>query len=259
MIPFSCAKLLKTIDFRVLMTIPMGWKENALYTYKNHPRYIYIMHHGLQEGNDRPREILTWGNSYLLGELASMKGKVPSNRTFTPFHLPIFPRKSSFSSSSVYTEPSGCSRGKLPIAIIQGALSPTKRDLKELETIMQVSEGELQIKVLTRHPPYAKWLSNEDPCRVQWLQSLNMTAFHEAFQDAAFLLAGMSPLTGQHYFKGHPSSNIAYALHFGLQVIGHEAISVEYTALKGKGFWHNGSQASIAMATQQAIAAWQSI
>lgn len=322
------------VDVHVLVTIPLGWKERLLQPLKNHPQYVFILHHadppspvtiavagqssviGTIEGASRDgdrgigsvRDILTWDNSFLAGELASVsrRGLVPSHRTFTPSFMPIAARHphpssdltiSSFADknnklvhlSLACSASTGTSSGKnilpmlvpVPIAIIQGSLS-SRRDLSELLAVLQAAGSDMHIKILTRHDPIDTWLRHSR-WHVEWLQDLNMTAYHEAFQEASFLIAGMNPITHPDYFRGHPSSNIAYAVHYGLQIIGHQAIRAEYLALSDipsltvgdadtttltnafeglegeseSGFWHDGSSESIAAATRRAVTAWQ--
>ena len=305
----SSDKFFKTaqIHIRVLITIPLGWKEQSLRSLQHHPQYIFILHHadppfplrtGLALGQDvsqnvnaPSRDILTWNNSYLAGELASVRGHFPADRAFTPSCLPIAARRPPFSISSPNTDNDksflhllSCTGGA-PIAVIQGGIGG-KRDLYEIEAVMTAASTDLRmhIKVLTRHDPIRHWMENTK-WHIEWLQHLNMTAYHEAFQEASFLIAGMNPSAHPDYFHGHPSSNIAYAIHYGLSIIGHQAIEAEYLALSAesstliynsrpvpgggrgvcggrvtlqkKGFWHDGSVDSITAATRQAIAAWQ--
>ena len=48
--------------------------------------------------------------------------------------------------------------------------------------------------------------------------------YHGEFAEAAFLLPLITPSKQPSYFNGNPSSGIAYAVHFGLRLIGHRAI-----------------------------------
>jgi hypothetical protein len=285
----------KQYNARVVVTVPLGWREEILCPLKNNPMYVFIVHHAEVSSNTTAmcngvsREIIQWKNSYVAGQLVYLRSRYLHLNDFTPHALSIHPYPSALStrgsasneivpapatphlpahtstgvstSSSTYRTSPYC-HGKVPVAIVQGEISG-RRDLSEIESILKAGGQEIYVKVLTRSPPLINWVRRET-WRGEWIQNANMTAFHKAFQGAAFLVAGMSPNLKQNYFKGHPSSNIAYALHFGLQIIGHEAIPLEYLALntpfpggEPAGFWHNGSTASIVDATVEAITAWR--
>mmetsp|Transcript_10291 Transcript_10291/g.19170 ORF Transcript_10291/g.19170 Transcript_10291/m.19170 type:complete len:412 (-) Transcript_10291:250-1485(-) len=264
-------------DARVLVTVSLGWKEDRLCPLKNHPNFAFIIHHAEVSPNTTAscngvsREIIQWKNSYVAGEMASLRGKFLSLNDFTPSAQAISPYplyrqsaylKPSLSMMTSSTRPSPICIGKLPVAIVQGEIS-NRRDLSEIKAVLEAGGKNIYAKVLTRSPPLDSFVKRST-WKGKWIKNANMTRFHRAFQGAAFLVAGMSPDLKQDYFRGHPSSNIAYAMHFGLQIIGHEAIPQEYLALQKKfeggepaGFWHDGSPASIADATARAIAAWR--
>lgn len=275
-------------DARVVVTIPLGWKEQSLCPLKNHPKFVFIIHHAehavvaSSKCNGVFREIVCWSNSFVAGELASLRELYPPPclpKTFTPSFLPIAahthtrPSSSSTSTSPLTRVPlfsrqlAPC-HGSVPRAILFGDLS-VRRDLAEIDWVLRTGGRELHVTVLTRHEERREWTSRASWAG-QWIRAANMTAFHEAFQGAAFLLAGMSPHSSQSYFGGHPSSNIAYAMHFGLQIIGHEAIPREYEAVLRRerereraraeeevGFWHDGSREGVGAATLRAIASWR--
>jgi hypothetical protein len=87
---------------------------------------------------------------------------------------------------------------------------------------------------------------------------LNATSYHDQFLDAAFLLPLISPSkkTTAHYFKGHPTSSIAYASHFNISVVGHYQIGREYDLeLAGvAGYYHNGDRHDFSEKVKRAIA-----
>jgi hypothetical protein len=295
----------KRFDARVVVTTPLGGKENMFCPLKNNPKYVFIVHHAesthnaTADCNNVNGDIVYWNNSYVAGELAYLRSK-HLNNLFTPSQMSISPypkivsrngssslaagttllnttlrsratpqshsnMSTSVNINSAYRNPVFCSDGNVPVVIVQGEISARRRDLSELQTILETGGLDIYVKVLTRSRPRLSWVKRET-WRGQWIQHANMTNYHKAFQGAAFLLAGMNPNVERqkYYFMGHPSSNIAYALHFGLQIIGHEAIPKEYLALntpfsggEPAGFWHNGSKSSIVNATVEAICAWR--
>lgn len=286
----------KAYDARVLVTIPHNYLEQNLCPLKNHPKFVFIHHHAeksarkVSKCNNIFREILHWDNSYVAGDQLVLRKQFPIHKLFTPSFLPISPYpsttllpKATSSSSTSSLLSTGVSisvtrmesalvqrvspycYGSIPTAIIQGSISD-RRDLSEIETILEAGKSEFKVKVLTKVPPLQKWMGKED-WQIEWFQMANMTYFHEAFQGAAFLIAGISPTSSTskltNYFSGHQSSNIAYALHFGLQIIGHEAIKREYLSLgsfpggEKVGYWHDGTISSMIDATKQATAEWR--
>ena len=249
------------VDIRVLLTTPLNLtKEKFIHPVKGDPRYMYIIHHAEAETRKESREILTWNNSYMAAELTALRSIFPPHRTFTPSAMAIAPRLPHSSTTSHVEQRSDNFQciGKKPVAIVQGAISK-KRDIAELKSVFHAGSEKWHVKVLTRSNPIKNLTSEEG---VQWKLKLDMIPYNEAFQTASFLIAGMSPQAEPHYFTGHPSSNIAYAIHFGLPIIGHEAIFSEYLALqriKSKlpvGYWHNGTEESIIATTKSAIDDW---
>ena len=285
-------------DARVVVTIPFSKKEQHLCPLKNHPKFVFIHHHAeasaqhVSKCNGVSREILKWNNSYVAGDQMFLRHIFPLEKLYTPSHMSISPAPlfmtettsqtlppppppsssqapslalSTMAYSAYHKRPPPLCVGHQPTAILQGEIS-RRRNLWELELIINASASDVHIKVLTRSPPLRNWTS-KSTWNGEWLRTANMTHFHESFQGAAFLLAGMSPQNSQtkaqNYFLGHQSSNIAYALHFGLQIIGHKAIKKHYVSLgefEGRepiGFWHDGSKTSIKETTLRAIASWK--
>ena len=253
------------IDIRVLITTPLlkqFWKEKYLLPLKNDSRYIYIFHHAEAETRLSKRDILSWNNSYMAADLESLKHVFPPERMFTPSAMAISPREPTTGTVRRKESPYNfyyCG-GEMPVAILQGAIM-RNRDIRELEAIFEAGKDKFHIKVLTRNPPISS-LVFPDKGKVEWFRRLNMTSFHEMFQTASFIIAGMNPQFKPDYFSGHPSSNIALSIHFGLPIIGHEAITKEYLAIKNHrsllsgGYWHDGNNASIAAVTRAAIHDW---
>ena len=220
-----------------------------------------IFHQTQRESDKGIKDIFTWKNSYISGELKSLKNIFPPERSFTPSALTISPRKNvPVSSIARHGFDAFQCDEKLPIAILPN--HQLKYDIVEIENILKAAKGKMILKVLASKKQLKK-LEFADNGKVEWLGELDMTAYHETFQNASFLIAGMNPdIKNPIYFSGNPSSTIAYAIHYGLPIIGHEAISHEYLALhKGEGglpvgYWHNGTSHNMITLTQEAIHDW---
>ena len=258
-----CNKFFKqyNIHLRVVVTVPLGRVEAIYGKIKNDSRFIFIIHHAEVESRQVKRDILTWNNSFMAAELASLTNVFPPDRTFTPSAMSISPQEGITASTYLHGTTLFRCTGIMPIGIVHGAISK-KRDMTELKTIFRAGRDRLHVKVLTTNLPSFNVASPEYG-KLEWIRKLNMTAYHEKFQTASFLIAGMTPESNPDYFSGHPSSNIAYAIHFGLPIIGHKAIFSEYLALHRHnktaipvGFWHNGSPASIRATTFRALRQW---
>jgi hypothetical protein len=78
------------------------------------------------------------------------------------------------------------------------------------------------------------WFFNDPSKRGFFLHNANETFYHESFQGAAFILplvpgaAGNDPMG---YLHNHPTSSIAYAVNFGLRVVGHEGVHSAYSSV----------------------------
>jgi hypothetical protein len=180
-----------------------------------------------------------WKNVYLATKSIYVRNN--SVNMFTPSVMPIRPINPD------------CNHA--PIAIVQGSLE--RRWLDEIVSILN-SKEDIKIRLLTRSDRRRYSWSIDKRCDFQ--HSLNMTRYHEAFLGAAFILPLIAPKNthfakSQSYYQGHPTSTIAYALNFGLRVIGHQDIHEAYqTDLNNsQGYWHNGSRESVINAVHNAL------
>jgi hypothetical protein len=142
-----------------------------------------------------------------------------------------------------------------PIFLVQGSLASNKRYIKELSWYLELENiYKFDVRIMTRdRKPNIKDTYN----RMHVHRSQSMLSFHESFLDGAFLLPLISPdfEPTRHYFQGHPTSNIAYASHFNLRVVGHRGIldSYKYELRNNIGYWHNGTIESAKIAAKHAI------
>ena len=75
---------------------------------------------------------------------------------------------------------------------------------------------------------------------MNYVRQANVTAFHESFLGAAFILP-LIPSAGEGdplgYLHNHPTSSIAYAVHFGLRIVGHRDVQDAYSFVL-QGYYH---------------------
>jgi hypothetical protein len=231
-------------DVRVTVTLPAASLTNnsksCLSMYKNDPRNFFILHQYKRHGI-----MGTWNNVIMASDSLFITNKVTHH--FTPHQMPINP-----------VLPDCRMKPKM---MVQGAL--TRRDIDELGMFCLLPRsGERDISIVvvsTESLPKNHACKNDS--RVEERLSLGMLEFHEAFLGASFLAALIKKAdTGDPmgYLDGHPSSNIAYAKHFNLRIIGHYKLSQAYVNALGPGkhHWHHGDMRSIKHTYEEAIQAF---
>jgi hypothetical protein len=227
------AKKFDLIVFVSTQNTPM----KCLQTYKNISQFLIVLHH--PEPTSHVSSIVHWNNVYAASE--NEKVLQLTSRHFTPSEMPL--------PSSI----PNCQ--KHPIFIVQGGLQPNRRNLEELSWYLELkSKYNFIVRIMTKNPNP----NMNDPFkRIEFHQLQTMIKFNEAFLDGAFLLPLISPEfePTKHYFQGHPTSNIAYASHFNLRVIGHRGIldSYKYELRNNIGYWHNGTKESAILAIENSL------
>jgi hypothetical protein len=93
------------------------------------------------------------------------------------------------------------------------------------------------------------------------MQMTSMTVFHESFMGMGFILPlipGAGGADPKGYLHNHPTSSIAYAVNFGMRIVGHKKVPVAYQEVLGNtrlGHYHNNSRESVIKAYTDALAA----
>ena len=232
-------------DLRVIVTSVVHADANfskCCAIYANNSRYMFIIHRP-HEGDQRAAA-LSWNNSFVASQAEANRRAIEKERLFTPHRMPLSP------------SPPDCSQR--PVAVVQGGMN--RRELIELEWLLRhTPKWNVTIRVLTKRE-----LSNKitKDGRIDFRRSLDMTEFHEAFLGASFILPLIMPGKGQssEYLQGHPTSTIAYSLHFGLRVIAHEVVFDAYRYdLQGQIIYlHEGNEVSFSFAMRRALEGFQS-
>jgi hypothetical protein len=237
----ECFDVVHDYDLWVLATVRM-YKEavDCLQRYANSSKFMFIVHHAEKGSQHEP--MLSWNNAYVCSNASTVRQLTP--RHFSPAVMP-FPRARA-----------AC--GLPPVFIVQGSLATGRRVLSELKWLLRMPpEYQFRVRILTRAWPEELGVEDHHG-RLEVLLDLNATRYHEQFLDAAFLLPLISPArrATAHYFKGHPTSSIAYASHFNISVIGHHQIAREYDMeLSGmQGYYHSGDRHDFAEKVRLALA-----
>ena len=216
-------------DLRVIVTSTSSNKKFMTCTlpYANNTRHIFVIHRP-QSPLQRPAA-LYWNNSYVASQSMANIRCIPPERLFTPSVMPIAPT------------PPDCS--KRPVAIVQGGIA-TRRVVTELIWLLKHTPTiNITIRILSRQDLPSVLPADDD--RIDFRKQLTMTEFHEAFLGAAFIMPLIFPGVNatESYLQGHPTSSVAYGLHFRLRFIGHHIVHTAYAAeMKGRlNYWHKGT------------------
>jgi hypothetical protein len=229
-----------TNEFALVVFVTQPISESfvkCLSNYQNNSKFLNIVHH--PESHSPLAQIVHWNNTYVASDNEKILNLTP--RHFSPSLMPL----------SVSTP--NCQKN--PIFIVQGGLESYRRNLEELKWYLDMSDKyKFTVRIMTRSP-YPNITDTYH--RIEHLQHQPMVKFHEGFLDGAVLLPLISPDFGptRHYFQGHPTSNIAYASHFNLRVVGHRGIlnSYKYELRNNIGYWHNGTKESAIVAAIKSV------
>jgi hypothetical protein len=240
-IPFMCP-LLDKFDLHIVVTLPVTSKipnltATCLIGYENNSKIAFVVHHA--EAGANTAAILHWTNVYVASKARSVVAKTP--RFFSPAGLIIPP------------VPPNCNAP--PVFVVQGSLQD-RRDIGELAHILSLPAGyNFTVKILCKKDlPFAALRT----ARVQHLRHLAFTPYHEKILGAAFMLPLISPTheSTANYFHGHPTSSVAYGVHYKLRFLGHAAVRDEYSLEMQPdvpGYWHNGTESGIHRAVGLAL------
>ena len=181
-------------------------------------------------------------------------------RTFTPSEMPV-----------KAVDPD-C--GAPPVFVVQGAL---ERRLKEQLAWVLLDGGSnggnneggnneggnkgVTLRILTRSSIEGLFSDEQRKRHVDYRQNMGMTEYAEAPLGAAFLLTLISPdvESTAHYFRGHPTSSIAYAVNYGLHVVGRRELRGAYAddlRCLGGHYHDRDTRESVAAAVRDAAAAF---
>eukprot|EP01035_Chromulina_nebulosa_P028360 gene28360-37422_t len=236
----SSMRLRMKYHLRVIVTLPKLY--NCMVPFANDSTHLMIIHH-----LDPPSSIthwhwklVGWSNVYIASNLREV-AKL-TDRHFTPSLLPL-PRGSPVHDS-------------VPVFIVQGDL--LRRDITELEWLLTERPAlNISVRILTRSalPPV---LSDMNDSRIDYRNNLNTTEFHEAFIGAHFMLPliGIGHNVTSRYLHLHPTSSIAFGVHFRLHFVMHEAVFHAYEEdLQGGPtlYLHDGSQEQAIIQFHRAI------
>jgi hypothetical protein len=239
-IPSRCPPLDK-FDLHIVVTLPPTFMvpditATCLMGYENNSKIAFVVHHA-EEGSNTAA-ILHWTNVYVASKARSVVAKTP--RFFSPVGLIIPP------------VPPNCNAP--PVFVVQGSLQD-RRDIGELAHILSLPEEyKFTVKILCKKELPLVLLTD----RVQHLRHLAFTPYHEKILGAAFMLPLISPTheSTANYFHGHPTSSVAYGVHYKLRFLGHVAVRDEYSLemqADVPGYWHNGTESGIRRAVGLAL------
>jgi hypothetical protein len=223
-------------------------------SFRNDERFAFILHYAIPE-------LLPWTNVFPATNAAAVRKRSP--RAFTPSEMPVS------------RAPPEC--GKPPVFVAQGSMG--RRLVEQLTWLLESgdlgrgggaggkssgSRDDFTLRILTRSgldgivKDHKKAQIRK---HIDHRQNLGMLDYAEAPLGAAFMLPLISPdFKGtSHYFHGHPTSNIAFAVNYGLHVVGRWELAATYAEdLKClAGHYHgNDTKASFLGAARDAVAAF---
>jgi hypothetical protein len=233
-------------DLRVVVTIPASRArmiKTCFTPYANRSDHMIVIHRPHQPEH---RQVATeWNNSFIATQASAIGKFISAERLFTPSLMPIPPA------------PPDCSSAR-PVVMVQGAVA-TKRVRTELLWLLAPKyDFNVTVRILTRQDPPLDLLEYMADERMEYRMGLDMVGFHEAFLGAAFILPLIMPgnLTiTKSYVNGHPTSSIAYGMHFQLRFISHRIVYKAYKVemLGRTSYWHDGSETDFVASVRSAL------
>ena len=234
-------------DMHVQVTVQDHNHFGCMPLYQDDPRYMIIMHHAegvaLESNGHQHFLMSSFRNAFVASGSETIKNL--TQRHFVSSLMPILP------TNPICSAP--------PVFVVQGSLS--RRNMTELKVLFDIAPPlNFLVKVRSKSKMPFEWFTN-DKKRGDFVAHADMTAFHEMFVGAAFILPlipGAGDGDPRGYLHNHPTSSIAYAANFGLRVVGHKDVPAAYPeALGGRlGHYHDGTDESVSGAFSEAVASF---
>jgi hypothetical protein len=221
-------------DIRVLLTVHPPLVTSEYNVLEDDEHFVLVTHH-----MEMKSPIYMWQNVLCLSN--SRAAQKRCSWTLTPSYMPIPIQLPN------YCEP--------PVFIIQGALE--RRFVKELEYILEIQPHlNITVKILSNQSPVPNVIKGDS--RVFLGEFRDTIHYMEALWGASILLPLIHPAHDRwtKYLSGHPTSTIAYSIHFQIPMIAHFAVKEEYfddlTNANVPCYEHDGTKASIQQAAKKA-------
>ncbi len=198
---FDQDKTYEKHDFVIIDTV---YKETSkdLIKYKNDDKFLLICHTKTKVYND-------WDNVYYLTPMG--------DRYIIPHYFPFYKK----------------TKKKTNLYIVQGSLQEKRRNYKSLVNIFKkYKDKEFTIRIIGKG---GKLPSCLEPymAKIDFRNNLNFHAYHQMFNEVAYILPLLDETFDHEYFNRKHSSSISYGIGYNMKYIAHSKLKTIYPGING--------------------------